>query len=459
MRAPSGNRVILQGFSLARTRWVLTRATIASHPITKSRCFPVKAALATAGRDFERIHHIPRKTAMKRGSMQRRFHSGRDFRDALTIEELRAIARRRLPAFALEYLEGGAEDELTLRRNREAFERLAFVPKTLVDVSRRDLTVEVFDQKQPLPIAIAPTGSSGLFAHRGDLALARAAAAFGIPFIQSTVSTLKLETVAQGAGGRHWMQLYMLKDRAVTEALVARAAAAGCEALVVTTDTVVFGNREWDRRHYARPGQLRLASKLEVLSHPRWIWDILVPNGVPVFENILEFLPGKNANPVRTRAFLVRQMDPTLTFKEIAWLRSLWPRKLVVKGVLDLEDARRLADAGVDGIVVSNHGARQLDGSVSPMDVLPGIVEAVGERLCVIIDSGFRRGTDIVKAMALGAHLVLVGRATLYGLAAGGEEGVKHALSILREEIDRTVGLLGATSLRECAGRVGPARA
>jgi (S)-mandelate dehydrogenase len=250
------------------------------------------------------------------------------------------------------------------------------------------------------------------------------------------------------------MQLYMLKDRAVTEAIVARAAAAGCEALVLTTDTVVFGNREWDRRHYVGPGQLQLSSKLEVLKHARWIWDVLVPNGVPLFENILEFLPGRNANPVRTRAFLVQQMDPSITFKEIAWLKSIWPRKLVVKGVLDVEDARRLADAGVDGIVVSNHGARQLDGSVSPIEVLPAMVEAVGTRLCVMVDGGFRRGTDVVKAIGLGAHLVLLGRATLYGLAAGGEEGAKHALSILREEIDRTVGLLGVTSLSECAGRL-----
>ena len=389
--------------------------------------------------------------------MQRRFHSSRDFRKAITIEELHAIARRRLPAFALEYLEGGAEDEVTLRRNRQAFERIAFVPRTLSDVSKRDLSVEVFGKKLSLPIAIAPTGSSGLFAHRGDLALARAAAAFDIPFTQSTVSTLKLEAVAEGAGGgRHWMQLYMLKDRGVTEAIVARAAAAGCEALVLTTDTVVFGNREWDRRHYVRPGKLELSSKLEVLRHPRWIWDVLVPNGVPVFENILEFMPEKNANPVRTRAFLVQQMDPSITFKEIAWLKRVWPRKLVVKGVLDVEDARRLADAGADGIVVSNHGARQLDGSVSPMDVLPKIAEAIGSRLCIMVDGGFRRGTDIVKAIGLGAHLVLLGRATLYGLAAGGEEGVKHALSILREEIDRTVGLLGVTSLSECAGRLRP---
>ncbi|SDR52572.1 (S)-mandelate dehydrogenase [Rhizobiales bacterium GAS191] len=389
--------------------------------------------------------------------MQRRFHSGRDFRQSLTIEELRAIAKRRLPAFALEYLEGGAEDEVTLRRNRMAFEALAFVSKTLVDVTRRDLSVEVFGETLPLPIAIAPTGSSGLFARKGDLALARAAAATGIPFIQSTVSTLKLETIAAEAGGRHWMQLYMLKDRAVTEAIVARAAKAGCGALVVTTDTVVFGNREWDRRHYSGPGELRLASKIDVLAHPRWILDVLVPHGMPVFENLLEFLPGRKADPVSTRAFLVQQMDTSITFADIAWLRRIWPRKLVVKGVLDADDARRAADAGADGIVVSNHGARQLDGAVSPMDVLPEIVKAAGEWLCVMVDGGFRRGTDIVKAVALGADLVLLGRATLYGLAAGGEEGVNHALSILREEIDRTVGLLGATNLRECRGRVRPA--
>jgi len=311
--------------------------------------------------------------------MQRRFHS--DFRKSLTIEELRSIAKRRLPAFVMEYLEGGAEDEVTLRHNREDFEHLAFVPRTLVDVTRRDLSTPVFGETLPLPIAIAPTGSNGLHAKRGDLALARAAAAFGIPFIQSTVSTLRLETVATQVGGHHWMQLYMLKDKAVTEAIVARAAAAGCGALVVTTDTVVFGNREWDRRHYAGPASLRFGSKLELLAHPRWVWDVLVPSGPPVFENLLEFLPGRKGNPVETRAFLVAQMDPSLTFADIAWLRRIWPRKLVVKGVLDPDDARRAADAGADGIVVSNHGGRQLDGATSTIAALPAIAEAVGERL------------------------------------------------------------------------------
>jgi len=388
--------------------------------------------------------------------MQRRFHWGRDFRKCLTVEELRALARRRLPAFAFEYLEGGAEDEVTLRRNRQAFERVVFVPKTLVDVSRRDLSVEVFGVRAPLPIAISPTGSNGLFRRRGDLALARAAAAAGIPFVQSTVSTLKLETIAAEAKPRHWMQLYMLKDRAVTESMVARAAAAGCEALVLTTDTVVFGNREWDRRHYAGADRLRAMSKLEILAHPRWMLDVLWPSGVPVFENLLEFLPGRKGNPLETRAFLLEQMDASITFKEVAWLKGIWPRKLVVKGILDPDDARRAADAGADGVVVSNHGGRQLDGAVSTLEALPGVAKAVGDHICVMIDGGFRRGTDVVKAVALGADLVLIGRATLYGLAAGGEEGARHALSILREEIDRTVGLLGATSLGECIGGVRP---
>jgi (S)-mandelate dehydrogenase len=386
--------------------------------------------------------------------MRRSLHSGRDFRKCLSIEELRGVARRRLPAFALEYLEGGAEDEVTLRRNREVFERIAFVPRTLVDVSHRDMSVEVFGERLRLPIAIGPTGANGLFARDGDLALARAAKAHGIPFVQSTVSTLRLETVAAEPCLLHWMQLYMLKDRAATETIVARAAAAGSGALMVTSDTVVFGNREWDRRHYASPSTLSLRSRAEIFLHPGWMRDVLVPHGVPAFENLLEFLPGGKGNPVETRAYLVRQMDMSITFKDIAWLRSIWPRKLIVKGILDPEDARRAADAGADGIVVSNHGARQLDGAVSPIEVLPEIVKAVGGRLCVMVDGGFRRGTDIVKAVALGADLVLLGRAPLYGLAAGGEEGAKRALDILAEEIERTIGLLGATSLKECAGRL-----
>src|SRR5262249_46399776 len=194
-------------------------------------------------------------------------------------------------------------------RNRQAFDDIAFVWKTLADVSNRDMSAEIFGRRQPLPLAIAPTGSAGLIAKCGDAALARAAAAAGVPFLQSTGSTLKLETVAAEANGRHWMQLYMLKDRAITEAIVARAAAAGCEALVLTTDAVVFGNREWDRRHYVRPDKLRLTSKLSVLTHPRWAFEVLIPNGVPVFENLVEFLPAGRGNPVETRAFLVRQMD------------------------------------------------------------------------------------------------------------------------------------------------------
>ena len=386
--------------------------------------------------------------------MRRRFHSHYDFKQAITIAELRAIAHRRLPTFVLEYLEGGAEDEVTLGRNRRAFDDIAFVWKTLADVSRRDSSVEIFGKRQSLPLAIAPTGSAGLIARRGDASLARAAAAHSIPFIQSTVSTLKLETVAAEAGGWHWMQLYMLKDRAVTEAIVARAAGAGCEALVLTTDTVVFGNREWDRRHYARPDKLRLTSKLSVLTHPRWAVDVLVPNGAPVFENLVEFLPAGKGNPVETRAFLVRQMDASITFEDLAWLRRIWPRKLVVKGILDADDARRAVGSGADGIVVSNHGGRQLDGAVAPIQVLPEIVAAVDGQACIMIDGGFRRGTDVVKAVALGANLVLLGRATLYGLAAGGEAGVAHALAIFGEEIERTIGILGANTLAECAGRV-----
>jgi (S)-mandelate dehydrogenase len=386
--------------------------------------------------------------------MGRRFHAGRDVGKCLSIEELRRLARRRLPEFVLEYLEGGADDEVTLGRNRSAFERIAFVPRTLVDVTSRDMSVEVFGEKLPLPFAIAPTGANGLFWRQGDLALARAAKAHGIPFTQSTVSTVRIETVAAEGGLRHWMQLYMLKDRAATEAIVARAAAAGCGALMVTSDTVVFGNREWDRRHYASPSQLRLSSRLETLLHPRWMLDVLVPNGVPAFENLLDFLPGGKGDPVETRAWLTQQMDMSITFKDIAWLRSIWPRKLVVKGVLEPEDAKRALGAGADGIVLSNHGGRQLDGAVSPIDTLPEVVKAVGGRLCIMVDGGFRRGTDIVKAIALGANLVLLGRATLYGLAAGGEEGAKRAIAILREEVERTIGLLGATSLAECVDRI-----
>jgi (S)-mandelate dehydrogenase len=385
-------------------------------------------------------------------TLKRKLYSGNDFRRAFSIEELRTIARRRVPNFAFEYVEGGAEDEVTLGWNRAAFESIRLVPGTLVDTSSRHQRISLLGRESSSPLIIAPTGLNGMLHHRGDVALARAAAASGIPFTLSTMSNVRLEEVVTDTGGRLWLQLYVMKDREIARDIIGRADRAGYEALVFTTDANVFGYREWDRRNYRGPGQLSLRNLLDVARHPRWVFDVMVPHGIPQFENIAGFVPPEARSARVGVAFVPRLFAPDLSWDDVAWLRRTWTRKLILKGVLNVADARRAADLGCDGIVITNHGGRQLDGCVSPIDVLPEIAQAVGDRLAVIADSGFRRGTDVLKAIALGARAVMIARPTLYGLAAGGEAGVRHALSLLTSEIDRALGQLGCRSLAE----VGP---
>jgi (S)-mandelate dehydrogenase len=385
--------------------------------------------------------------------MQRRYYRGCDFRRARTIEELRVIARRRLPGLALEYLEGAAEDEITLRRNREVFEKILFLPRTLIDVGKRELSTQLFGRTILLPLVIGPTALNGMLCHGADLALARAARKHGIPFTLSTISTSRIEDVVAQGEGCVWFQIYNMRDRDFWKRLVHRAAAAGCETLVITTDVPVFGNREWDMRNYRALGKPSLRSMLDVLAHPRWLLDVMVLHGQPRFANLRELLPPGHDRASEGALSLSKQIDPTLNWGDVAMLRDLWQGKLVIKGVLNASDAEIAARHGVDGIVLTNHGGRQLDGAVSPMDVLAEVHEAVGERLTVMIDSGFRRGSDVVKALALGAKAVLLGRAVLYGTAAGGEAGTAHALEILRMEIDRVLALLGCTSIQQ----LGPA--
>ena len=379
---------------------------------------------------------------------RRKLHTGKDFRRALSIDELQVVARRAVPNFALEYVEGGAEDERALRWNAAALEAIRFIPNTLVNTSDRHQRITLFDQEIPTPLIIGPTGLNGVLRYRGDVALARAAAKIGVPFTLSTVSNVRLEDVAQNARGRQWMQLYVMKDRAVARDIVSRAERAGYEALVFTTDANVFGYREWDRRNYRAPGKLTLRNMIDVAFHPRWALDVLT-HGVPWFANVVDFMPPEARSASGGVAFFPKLFAPDLSWDDVAWLRDAWPKKLLLKGVLGVSDAKRAADAGCDGIILTNHGGRQLDSCVSPIEVLPDIVRAVGNRMTVIVDSGFRRGGDVVKAIALGAHAVMIGRATLYGLAAGGEAGVSHALDILMSEIDRTLGQLGCRSLAD----------
>jgi (S)-mandelate dehydrogenase len=372
-----------------------------------------------------------------------------DLSRALNIADLREIARRRVAGFAFEYLEGGAEDEVTLRANREALERLRLIPQTLVDTAARQQRAAILGRPANAPLVIAPTGLNGMLHSQGDLALARAAARLGVPFTLSTMSTTRLEDVASRAGGRLWMQLYVLKERAIARDIMQRAAAAGYEALVFTTDANVFGSREWDQRGYRAPGKPTIRTALDVLRHPRWLLEVFGRHGTPRFRNLEAFLPPSATTAVGGSTVIPALFDASVGWDDITWIRQLWHGKLLIKGVLNVADAEHAAALGCDGIVVSNHGGRQLDSCVAPIDVLPQIVRAVGERLTILIDSGFRRGTDIVKALALGAQAVMIGRATLYGLAAGGEPGVERALSILSGEIHRVLGQLGCNSVAE----------
>jgi (S)-mandelate dehydrogenase len=378
----------------------------------------------------------------------------RPFRDtsvsrALNIGHLRDIASRSLPHFIFEYVEGGAEDEASLRHNRAAFEAYRLIPSTLVDTTARHHRARLFGTEIKAPLIVAPTGMNGILRRDGDIMLARAAAAAGIPFCMSTVSTVPIERLAAEAGGRLWMQLYVMKNRKVAESIIGRAKASGFEALVFTTDANVFGYREWDRRNYIRPGRPTFRNALGMLRHPGWLQDVILSHGMPEFVNFADFLPPGAASAIGGSTVIPTLFQPDITWDDIAWLRNHWDRKLLIKGVLSVPDAERAAALGCDGIILTNHGGRQLDYCVAPFEMVPDISAAVGNRMTVIVDSGFRRGTDVIKALALGADAVMIGRATLYGLIAGGEPGVRRAIEILTAEIDRALGQLGVRSLDE----------
>ena len=384
----------------------------------------------------------------------RRYYPGRDVERARSIEELRRMAIRRLPHFCREYLEGGAEDEVTLRRNRSIFDGWAFLPRTLVDVTQRAQSVDLFGQAVASPFLIGPTGFNGMLTRRGDLALARAAAAAGVPFTLSNVSNTALEDIADKAGGRLWMQVYLYRSRGFVRDIAMRAQRAGFEALVVTTDLPVYGNREWDARNFRSGARLTLRNLIDTACHPRWLCDVFLPDGMPRFRNLGDLLPPGKDHAAGASAILARELDPSLNWQDIAWLRDLWPGKLIVKGILDPRDAQEARRLGADGVILSNHGGRQLDGAVSPMETLPEVAALLKGHLTVLIDGGFRRGSDIVKARALGADAVLLGRAPLYGLAAGGEKGAARAISLLAQEVDRVLALLGCTDIRDLGPEV-----
>ncbi|MBI4205287.1 MAG: alpha-hydroxy-acid oxidizing protein [Betaproteobacteria bacterium] len=348
-----------------------------------------------------------------------------------------------------EFVDRGTEDELALANNRAGFERIKFRPRTLVDVSGRNQEITLFGKKSPLPFVIGPTGTAGLLWYQGEIGLARAAAAAGIPFTVALNSMTSMETIAERAGGRLWFQLYMWSDRALSHEIVARAKAAGFEALIITVDGAVAPNREYGHRNgFEMPFRFNRHNVAGVLARPGWLFNVLLryalASGIPRFENYPPEVMDKLTARTLKRSFL---KNDSLNWEDIRTLRKLWPGVLMVKGILHPQDAALAADCGADAVIVSNHGGRMLDSSIAPIDALPEVLDAVGKRLTVMVDSGVRRGSDVVKALALGAQAVLIGRATLYGTAAAGEAGAARAIAILREETDRVMALIGARNV------------
>ncbi|MDT5113361.1 MAG: hypothetical protein QOE20_5251 [Mycobacterium sp.] len=366
---------------------------------------------------------------------------------ALTIEDLRTLAKRRTPKAAFDYTDGAAEEELSLSRARQAFRDIEFHPTILRDVAAVDTGRQVLGDRVELPFGIAPTGFTRLMQTEGELAGARVAARHGIPFSLSTLGTSSIEEVrAANPNGRNWFQLYMWKDRDRSMALVERAAAAGYDTLLVTVDVPVAGARLRDTRNgMSIPPTLTLRTVLDAAPHLRWWFDLLSTE--PLSFASLDRWPGTVAE------YLDTTFDPTVTFDDLAWIKSQWPNKLVVKGIQTLDDARAVAELGVDGLVLSNHGGRQLDRAPVPFHLLPSVARELGGSCEILLDTGIMSGADIVAAVALGARFTLVGRAYLYGLMAGGEAGVERAMEILSSQVNRTMRLLGVTSLDELAPR------
>ena len=356
---------------------------------------------------------------------------------AHTLADLRAVAERRTPRAVFDYVDGAAEDEVSLARARDAFRRIEFRPSVLRDVSVVDTSTTVLGQRAALPLVLAPTGFTRMMHHEGERAVARVAAAAGIPYALSTMGTTSMEAVAQAApGGRRWFQLYLWKDRPASQELVRRAQAAGYDTLVLTVDTPVAGSRRRDVRNgFTIPPTLSLRTFADLAAHPAWWFNVLTT--APLEFASLRAWDGTVAELVD------RMFDPSATLDDLAWLRAAWPGSLVVKGIQSVDDARRVVDAGADAVVVSNHGGRQLDRAPTPLELLPEVVAAVGDRAQVLLDTGVMTGADVVAAVAQGATSVMVGRAYLYGLMAGGERGVARAVDILTDEVQRTLRLLG----------------
>ncbi|MEZ5614417.1 MAG: L-lactate dehydrogenase [Rhodocyclaceae bacterium] len=362
-----------------------------------------------------------------------------------SVSDYRLLAQRRLPKAFFDYIDGGACNELTLAANRNDLDRLKLHQRVLRGASRIDTSTTVLGEKLAQPVILGPVGLAGLFARRGEVQAARAAKAAGVPFCLSTVSICSIEEVSDAGTAPFWFQLYVIRDRGYASELLARARAAGCTTLVFTVDLPVFATRYRDVRNGMTGGAGpfgRLARAWEIARHPGWLIDVPLGGKPLTFGNLARAVPSARSLEAM-KGWVDSQFDPAITWRDLGWLREQWPGNIVIKGVLDVDDARAAADIGASGLVVSNHGGRQLDGAPSSISVLPRISDAVGDRLEILMDGGIGSGQDIARALACGARAVMLGRAWTYGLAARGEAGVAEVLAILKRELEVTMTLLG----------------
>ena len=390
------------------------------------------------------------------------FSTARRLARSHSIADLRRLAKRRLPRAVFDYADGAAEDEVTARRNEAAFEDYELLPRVLRDVSSVDLSTTVLGTPVSMPVMLAPTGMTRLFHHDGETAAARAAHRAGVVYTLSSLSTVSIEDLAAASDGPRWFQIYVWKDRGLVREFFDRCRAAGYDALMLTVDMPVLGQRERDLRNgMTIPPSLTLGSALDAALHPSWWWNFLTKPRIG-FANVAGKGAAGHGDLTALWTYINTQFDPSVTWRDLEWMIGEWNGAFAVKGVLDPEDAARAASLGARGIVVSNHGGRQLDHSPASLDALPAVVEAVAGRAEVILDGGVRRGADVAKALALGARACAIGRAYLYGIGAGGEQGVDRALELLRAELRRALALLGCASVgdsgcraRAAAGIVG----
>ncbi len=369
---------------------------------------------------------------------------------AANIDDLRVIAKRNLPGGVFDYIDGAAENEEALARSIRVFEDVLFRPRVLRDMSSVDLSTTLLGKLIPFPLALSPTGFGRISDSQGELSVARSAARMGVPYTLSTLGTRSIEEIAAVSDGPKWFQVYVWKDRGLVKEMINRAGAAGYETIMITVDFATLGRRERDiRRGFTLPPKLGLDTIVDGIMHPRWTMDFATSDPIR-FANVTGAGDEKDGtDAVALGPYVAEQLDASLSWSDLEVFRDMWPGTLMIKGVQDVEDARIAADLGIDAVALSNHGGRQLDSSPAPFELLPATVDAVGDRIEILVDGGVRRGADIAKAVSLGATACMVGRPYLYGLGAGGERGVDKALGFLHDEFERTMKLIGAASVAE----------